>query len=110
MLPRSISRVRQRAVDIFYYRNIFRSKLVEKATRETHDAGPAFRLIPHHNVHHSRYFLELNIRLLRTINGGSPTVSERLLRGGQHVEQLSQRSRAGALAALSRDDSSRRSR
>ncbi len=63
------------ASDIFYYINSFRSKLIEKASRQTPAEGPDFRLIPRQNVHPGRYFLELIIGLLRTKNRGSPTVS-----------------------------------
>jgi hypothetical protein len=43
-------------------------------------------------------------------DGPASAPNDRWLRGGQHVARLSQRSRARALAAFSRDDSSRRSR
>src|SRR2546429_7354401 len=62
----------------------FSSKLVKTASRQTLDEGPDFRLIPRQYVHHGRYFLELIIRLLRTKNGGSPTVSGRFLATLRH--------------------------
>jgi hypothetical protein len=88
LLPKRISWLRKHSLHIFYYRNIFRSKVAEKTSRQPHDAGPDFCFIPCHNVHPSRYFLEPYIRLLRTRDGGWPTVSERSVENGREFMKV----------------------
>src|SRR5947207_3343164 len=52
---------------MFYYRNIFCSKLRARASRYPPAQGRSFPLIlPSKNIHLGRYFLELSLRLLRT--------------------------------------------
>jgi hypothetical protein len=58
--------VRKRSSYIFYYRNIFCSNFIEKASRQSYAKGMSFPLVPRQNVHLSRYFLEPLNRLLRT--------------------------------------------
>jgi len=58
--------VRKPSVYIFYYINIFSSKLIKKALVMPNAKGTSFPLIPRRNVHHGRYFLEPLFRPLRT--------------------------------------------